>query len=115
MAQTEISVTTGEIALGMPRIQITWDTDLVPSESVTWLEKHGPLKEVLIQTERPSSQEAGYFVQTFDAYKNSDYTLLILDNGGENMRWLIFSMAPSATPGFWNDSEIWNDTDNWTD
>ena len=116
LAESGVITTTGEIVLGGARMQIAWDTDLVPSETITWLEKHGPLKDAVIQTERPSSLETGYFVQTLDSYKSTDYTLLVLENGGENMRWLVFSKSPSfPVSGFWNDSEIWDDTNIWID
>lgn len=115
-----VATTSGEIDLGDPRLVIDWENDLVPDETVTWLEKHGLLKDVVIQTERPNPLEADYFVQTLDAYKNTDYTSLILDNGGDNMRWLVFSKGTATTPipptpGFWSDGETWNDSDTWQD
>lgn len=115
-----VATTWGEIALGDPRLIIDWAVDIVPGEAITWLEKHGLLKEVVIQTDRPNPLEDGYFVQTLDAYKNIDYTSLILDNGGDNMRWLVLSKGTAIeplppTPGFWDDGEVWNDTDNWED
>lgn len=115
-----VATTYGEIALGAPRLVIDWENDPVPGETVTWLEKHGLLKEVVIQTERPDPLEAGYFQQTLDAKKNTDFTSLILDNGGDNMRWLVLSKGtaiapPTPTPGFWNDDEVWVDGDTWQD
>lgn len=115
-----VVTTWGEIDLGADRLVIDWANDEVPGEDVTWLEKHGSLKDVIIQTDRPDPLDAGYFQTTLDAKKNSEYTSLILDNGGDNMRWLMMSKGTSSepgppTPGFWSDSDTWVDTDTWQD
>lgn len=114
-----VVTTDGEIASGDPPLVIDWENDLVPGETITWLEKHGLLKDVVIQTEVPDPLNAGYFTQSLDSKKNSDYTGLILDNGSGDMRWLVLSkgtsIVPPPTPGFWDDNGNWNDSDNWED
>lgn len=114
-----VVTTSGEIDLGDPPLVIDWETDLVPGETVTWAEKHGLLKDVVIQTEIPDPLNAGFFIQSLDSKKNLGYTSLILDNGSGNMRWLVMSKGtqtpPTPTPGFWDDNETWNDSDTWED
>lgn len=99
----KIVTTNGVINSSSPALTINWNSDLVPGETITWLEKHGPLQLVDIRTERPTPPDPdspffGYFQQTLDSYKNSNYTSLILDNGGDQMRWLITSVQNIPEP-----------------
>lgn len=113
-----VATTSGEIALGDPRLIINWNDDLVPTETITWFEKHGALEDVVIQTERPnplppdfteqevidhdlpvdSEDQPTFFEQTLNAQKSTDFNWLILDNGGDTMRWLIFSKGTVIEP-----------------
>jgi hypothetical protein len=99
ISSIESVVTTyGEIILGADRLVVDWEVDKPVGELLTFFEKHGDLKNVIIQTERPFPLEAGFFQQSFDSYKSLDYSSLILDNGGDHMRWLIFSKKNQTTP-----------------
>lgn len=134
-----VVTTSGEIALGELRLIIDWENGIVPGDTVTWLEKHGLLKDVVIQTERPYPNlpfitqeeidadslpeallEEVFYQPSLDYYKSTDFKWLVLDNGGDNMRWLVLSKGTGdtpipPTPGFWNDSETWIDTETWED
>lgn len=120
-----VATTSGVMTVNDPMLVIDWMEGIVPDETVTWFEKHGDLEDVVVQTEVPTpdipdSPLLGYFQQTLNSYKSLDHTSLILDNGGGDMRWLIFSKGTATTPipptpGFWSDSNTWVDTDNWED
>src|SRR5687768_4586628 len=100
-----VTTTAGEIAFQSPRLVIDWQIDLVPNEELTWFEKHGLLQEVVIQTERPDTENAGYYKQTLDSKKSSDFATLIIDNEGDHLRYVVLSKAESdPSVGFWNDS-----------
>jgi len=113
-AESFVITTSGEITSSNPKLIINWNNDIVPGGTTTWLEKHGSLKNVLIETERPSplslitQQEINeqnlpqellekvFFQPSLDYYRSNDYKWLVLDNGGDNMRWLIFSKAKTT-------------------
>lgn len=95
--------TTGTINAGSPALTIVWAVAIVPGDTRTYLEKHGPLKDVIIQTERPTpnipdSPLLGYYQQSLDSYKSLNRSTLIIDNSEDEVRYLIFSKGTKSEP-----------------
>lgn len=94
--------TAGVISSVSGPLVINWDTALVPSdeEGRTYLEKHGPLEKVSIQTAMPDPANAGE-VTVFPNWRFDEATknILTIDNQGQKLYYVIGFGADGSSGG----------------